>query len=499
MSPFDPNLWTAEIPKALCLTFLHSLWQGLVLALIAAFVILLSPKARPGLRYNMFGLLLGVFALSAVYTFILEYNTGITAAANAAVAPVCSSTLTLPDLLLYKTTGFINTHAGTLCTLWLLICSFKVLRLLQDTNRLHRLRHTGTGLHDVYWREQVDRLKTRLGIRGTIKLRESAFLSSPSVIGILKPVILLPIGMLSRLPAEQVEAVLLHELAHIKRKDYLVNLLQTALEAVFFFNPFLGWISARLRAERENCCDEIAVTVSGNKPALVQALIVFGEARLAPAQLAMALGGHDTLLLDRVRRIALNKNKSLNTAEKSFLALFSAAILAFLCTFSWNVQQLNSRKDAPYNPSLLFPANPGCAPADARPKTATLPAGHKPLAAAGAVHRSQTRTVTLAAAQTTTITTVNELPGTDTLALSKHIITDLTSEGIIEAPRLLSYRLNDEELVVNGVKQPEALHRKLKSKYVKRPGWAILYDLRSEPVTPPSSLNTRVMPGGQSA
>ena len=108
-------------------------------------------------------------------------------------------------------------------------------------------------------------------------LLESAIVKVPVVIGLLKPVILLPLGLLSNLPPDQVEAVLLHELAHIRRKDYLVNLLQSFAEVVFFFNPALLWISSLMREERENCCDDVAISHIKNKKQFIHALVAFQE------------------------------------------------------------------------------------------------------------------------------------------------------------------------------------------------------------------------------
>ena len=110
----------------------------------------------------------------------------------------------------------------------------------------------------------------------------------PVVIGHLKPVILIPLGCLAGLPADQVEAILLHELAHIRRSDYFVNFLQNITESIFFFNPGLLWISSLIKEERENCCDDIALEQTKNKRGLVQALISFKEQELYGSGSALA-------------------------------------------------------------------------------------------------------------------------------------------------------------------------------------------------------------------
>jgi beta-lactamase regulating signal transducer with metallopeptidase domain len=501
MTQLFHNLRISEISRALCLTFLHSLWQGLLLALLAAFFILLSPKARPRLRYNMLALLFTGFIAAVVYTFAGAYqqqNACLPSLCNSGSSGTSSGTNGLYDFW-NNTVRFMNIHAGSLAVVWLLVFSFKSFRLLQDISGIKKLRETGSAATDIYWINKLQDLKSRLNIRGTISLKESASLISPSVSGILKPVIFLPLGMLTQLPPDQVEAILLHELAHIRRKDYLFNLVQTFTEMVFFFNPFLCWLSALLRTERENCCDEIALNISRDKAALVRALISFGEMQQAiPGNLAMALGSKRTLLLDRVKRITFDKNKSLNGAEKSFLALFSIAILTFLCTFSWNVQQqLNGKAVKPGNQLLQWNGQPSCdQPANTAPQLQPIDNKNKATAnprISKVTQHGALQTISHTETRTATITTVNELPGTDTLALSRNIITDLEKEGAIAAiAQVRSYLLSNEELIVNGVKQPESLHRKLKSKYVKSAGWAILYDFHSSNVSIPLSVSTNI-------
>lgn len=475
------NLWTTEIPRALCLTFLHSLWQGLLLALLAAFIILLSPKAKPRLRYNMLAILFAGFTALVVGTFILSFRqTDPAGLALLSSAGSKNTGISLSYTLWDKTLTFINTYSGYLFMVWLITFGMKSFRLLQDISGLNLLQKTGTPVHDPYWTARLEELQSRLQIRGLVKLRESVQLKSPSVSGILKPVILIPLGMFSQLPQEQIEAILLHELAHIRRKDYLFNLVQTIVESIFFFNPFLCWLSASLRAERENCCDELAIGITQNKAALVKALLSFGTQQVAQGNLAMALSNKKTLLLDRVKRITFDKNKSLNRAEKSFLALFSIAILAFLCTFSWNVQQQLRGKNNPTYNQLLQRKTPNEAVSPEPLKL--LPADKKPSAPKQCLSKAAPlafQKLSWTATQTTTITTVNNLPGTDTLALNQNILTDLEQAGIVANTAVQSYRLTDHELIVNGIKQPESLHQKLKSKYVTGPGWAILYDFHS--------------------
>src|SRR5688572_11218736 len=162
--------------------------------------------------------------------------------------------------------------------------------------------------------------------------------------GHLKPVILVPVGILTGLPAAEVEAVLLHELAHIRRHDYLVNFIQRAAEMLFFFNPALLWVSSLLRIERENCCDDIAIAKTKDKLQFVEALISFKEHSLRHPQYALGLFGKRNLLIQRVSRIVHNRNKTLSPFEVVF---FGVNLFVFVLLISVTRKPVTPEPSAP--------------------------------------------------------------------------------------------------------------------------------------------------------
>jgi hypothetical protein len=176
-------------------------------------------------------------------------------------------------------------------------------------------------------------LAQRIGITRVVRILESTVVKTPMMAGVLKPVILLPLGMLAQLPPQEMEAILLHELAHIRRKDYLTNLLQCLAEILFFFNPAVLWISSLIREERENCCDDIAVGQVRDKRDLVSALVSFQEYNYLHGALTFA--GTKNHLLRRVKRIVHRENKTLDIREKFFLlaCLFVTAGLTMAYTY----------------------------------------------------------------------------------------------------------------------------------------------------------------------
>src|SRR5207244_9004560 len=131
------------------------------------------------------------------------------------------------------------------------------------------------------WQERLRGLANRLRLMRPVILLESCLAEVPSVVGLWRPVILMPLGVLASLPAEQVEAILLHELAHIRRWDYLVNLAQTAVEGLLFYHPAVWWVSAAVRAERENCCDDVVVEMACDRHGYAAALATLEKIRCA--------------------------------------------------------------------------------------------------------------------------------------------------------------------------------------------------------------------------
>jgi hypothetical protein len=196
---------------------------------------------------------------------------------------------------------------------------------------LERLKRKKVSSIGAKWDQRVNALAKTMGIKRAVSLFESAIVKVPVAIGYLKPLILIPIGMVNALGPQEVEAILLHELAHIRRRDWLVNLLQNFVETIFFFNPAVLWLSSLIRAEREHCCDDVAVSHTKNKVRYISALVHFEEYALSNPGLALALTGKKGGTLQRLERMATNRNRSLNKLEIAGLALlllFSSLFIA---------------------------------------------------------------------------------------------------------------------------------------------------------------------------
>jgi hypothetical protein len=187
------------------------------------------------------------------------------------------------------------------------------------------------------WNERFTRLAMQMGVTKNVKLLESAPMQVPVSIGFLKPVVLVPLGMLCSLPWEQAEAVLRHELAHIRRHDYLVNLFQLAAEAVFFFNPGLLWLGRQLREKREYCCDDVVMTYTDDKAHYLQALVYFSSLSLKKSYVAMGLRGSSGQLYRRVSRMLSGGVPTRPVRAKAgvYAALCAVLLLAIIRVAMW--------------------------------------------------------------------------------------------------------------------------------------------------------------------
>jgi GWxTD domain-containing protein len=315
------ELWTqTSLAKALAWTLLHSLWEGAAVALLlaAALCVLHSARARYAAACGTLLMLLVGFTITLVRLW----------PAGAGSAAQHGTALPGPAEIDMAISDAIAPHvfrAGDLlpwiAPFWMLgVLAFQ-LRSLAGWIAARRLRRSGVCCAAADWTARLERLASRIRISRPVTLFESSLADAPLVIGYLRPVILMPAGLLTGLPAAQVEAILAHELAHILRQDYLVNLAQTFVEGLLFYHPAVWWISHVIRAERENCCDDVAVAVSGNARQYAAALAALEQNRIAARELALAATGGS--LVNRIRRILESPERS----RVSFAPLASALVL----------------------------------------------------------------------------------------------------------------------------------------------------------------------------
>jgi len=198
---------------------------------------------------------------------------------------------------------------------------------------IRRLRHSALQKAPHTLRIGLDRIRLQMGIPRFVDLRLSSRIAGPLTVGVIRPLILLPITALTSLSPEQLEVVLAHELAHIRRADYFWNILQTMIETLFFFHPAVWWISHRLREQREHCCDDIAVATCHDPAVYASALLRLEEQRKMHLHLAMALDGNQSRMSLRARilRILGDLEEQPRDLKPLSLAGMAALLILFIC------------------------------------------------------------------------------------------------------------------------------------------------------------------------
>lgn len=287
------------IAQALSSALLHFLWQGVVVAFLFWIVLFLLRRSSAQARYLASGVALAVLAiLPAVTSFILY---GQAAVPPPVGPPAASLPQPVPPTAISPAPAeWIALVQSWALPVWSLGVFLFSVRLVVGCRQISGLRRRG-GAADPALVVLVAALAKRLGVRRAVSVLTDSRAESPSVVGWLRPAILIPAATLMGLTAEQLEAVLAHELAHIRRHDYLVNLLQVLAETLLFYHPAVWWISARMRHERELCCDDLAVRYCGDATCYARALTKLERLRITSAE--MAMGSNSGSMLFRIQRL----------------------------------------------------------------------------------------------------------------------------------------------------------------------------------------------------
>ena len=299
MSNWLSNWSDTPLAKALGWTLLHFVWEGALIALVLAAVLYLGRPAPARARYAAACLALVAMPLSFGLTVARELSAPHIASRGPVRLRQLDRALDSPvPTPAHETTA--SKVWRWAVPVWLAGVLLFYVRSLGGWFAVQRLRRTGVVAAGAEWQARLHVLRSRSGVARAVALVESCLVDVPVVIGFLRPVILAPVGLLTGLRTEQVEAILLHELAHIRRNDYLVNLLQSLVEGLLFYHPAVWWVSHVIRAERENCCDDIVVAMSGDARGYAATLAALEEGRCWREPALAATGGS---LARRIRRL----------------------------------------------------------------------------------------------------------------------------------------------------------------------------------------------------
>lgn len=335
------NLFNNPFLTSLALTLLHFLWQGLLVAAVLKSALLIFNNNKPQLRYALSALAMFTNLLLPIITFVIIYKVEVSSA-NSFVNSLALNDLILelkqPDALFSfkELTEKLPLLLPYLSVLWLATITLLAGKLLLEVATVNKLPQQGTVQPSDELQARFDELAKQIQLKVAPRLLISLKVDVPMAIGWLKPVVLLPVNMISGLNNAQLEMLILHELAHIRRHDYLVNFLQTLVETLLFFHPGVLWVSKQMRNEREYCSDDIAVHHCGDAIAYAHTLAdtaslctkVHHHHHTIP-DMAMAATGGD--LKQRVVRLVDHHCAPKNNISKWFASatiIFSVLLLS---------------------------------------------------------------------------------------------------------------------------------------------------------------------------
>lgn len=337
------------LSHSLAWALLHSLWQGLLLYGLLLVLLKAMPNISAPVKYK---LSLGSFAMLFIWfadTWFAQYRKlkgsimYITAPqANNSGEPLTFNTVINPHndaSLLHRLLPDIQQYYPLIVLLYSLGLTFMVFRFLVNIGKVRALRTQGIAIPAQEWADFVAKWQARFNIASPVQLFLSNRISVPMMMGAVKPMILLPIATINHLSTEQVEAILLHELAHIRRHDYIVNMLQTIGETLLFFNPFVWLISSVIRKEREHCCDDQVVESAADPLPYARALAIL-ESNRHESNLAIAATGNNNQLFNRIKRIMEMKKSNLTNSQLTIIVVailaitFSVAMFTFTPSFA---------------------------------------------------------------------------------------------------------------------------------------------------------------------
>jgi len=344
MNILQPYLSDAVV-RALGWTFLHSLWIGALLSAVFLGVRWLQRYSSARTRYVTGLTFMSLIPVMVILAFVVSLQRGGPGNLSSQKAPAAGaydeatvaaepelfdsgheSVVPMEWLSLARTYYFEKYHSFFV-SLWVIGIVLLSLNHIGGFLYTGRLRRHGLVEAEEALHRSFERLIAHSGITRHVSFFESWLVQVPVVVGYFKPVVLFPVGLSTGLSTAEIEAILAHEIAHIRRHDFLINILQSIVEVLLFFHPGVWIIGAAIREERENCCDDEAIKLSGDEVGLATALAQV-EVWRQQGRWAMGFSGNKNSLFDRIKRIINNKTMKAQHREGNLLAI---ALVAGLC------------------------------------------------------------------------------------------------------------------------------------------------------------------------
>ncbi|NNE16585.1 MAG: M56 family metallopeptidase [Saprospiraceae bacterium] len=313
------SILSNDLAYALAWTLIHSIWQFTLVALMLVFILKIMQNKKSTFRYFVGFGALGICMLISLVTFSIYYIDS--EAKGVAEAVIYQAHVT--PMLQSSVAGFISfmdTYLFAIVNAWLIGSLLFLLKFTSGYVYLKRIIKDASASNKVL-NKSLDKFRSKFDINRKIEIKESNKISTPLVMGYIKPIILFPLGLVNQLTIEEVNAIIAHEVAHIKRHDYLFNILQIATETIFYYHPAIWYISSRIRLERENCCDDLAIQHTGNSVSYAKTLIKLQEIKIHNIQPALGFSGNKNAFKNRILRLINQPHTKSNYRDKVLAAL----------------------------------------------------------------------------------------------------------------------------------------------------------------------------------
>jgi len=326
------SLLSNDLTQAMAWTLVHSLWQITIIAIILSVVLRVADSASSIKKYyiSVAALLSSIVIVAVTFT-------------------MCYSDVTIDSTLMYtsiaeqlslnsenvvmegaKIATLFSDYYYVLVNAWVIGTMLFLMRFLGGFIYLKKIV-AQSEIGSDRLTTTLKRINKKYRINRILSVKESKSITTPMVIGYIKPIILFPMGLVTQLSVSEIEAILAHELAHIKRHDYLLNIIQIITESVFYYHPALWYISSRIRYERENCCDDMAIKMTNSSMSYAKTLIKLQELKPTGMQTSLALTGHKSQFAQRIQRILGTSQIKNYTRDKVLLLL---VIITSACVYA---------------------------------------------------------------------------------------------------------------------------------------------------------------------
>ncbi|MEO8149511.1 MAG: M56 family metallopeptidase [Bacteroidia bacterium] len=319
---------------------LHSLWQGFVIFILLRLMLYIFRNESSAMKYVMSALALAAIFISFAITFFICTSPAIIVDSESVNSSPTFLITTLPVSHAIESSSWndivdLNKVIENFLPFYFIGMIFLILKITVSYFKMQTLRMNGIVEIDA-WQQNFEILIQRFNLSANIKIFFSEHVDAPMMMGFFKPTILLPIAIINNLSIEQVEAIIMHELAHVKRNDYIINIMQNIIEAIFFFNPFVWIISNEIRMERENSCDDLVLKNQNNPVNYAEALYALECNRFNSYRLSLGAANNKNHLLKRIRRIMETRNTKIT---RSKVMLGACLVILSFISIAWLVPQ----------------------------------------------------------------------------------------------------------------------------------------------------------------